>query len=740
MLIENANYLLGEVPHFHPITQYYDRLSFYKDEKRRCIEGMWQSGKWMSGPLYYYVNWHHIEIEDALTKGLEPGLPFLRDIDWEIFFYYEECRGFSGFSEDKEFTCHRDYGPDQEIAKLTGRITDADLTAVTYVEARDYLRKNHGNSKGYPLYENGAQNFISIQARGGGKSFATAGIVSHNFLFGGATNYDVYLEKASKGIYAVSDTIVGAIDTKYTVPLLDKIRYGWTHMKGGEDIRIKGQQVSYPAPFMTDYRGSWQANHNLTSTHGSKMYHRTFKDNPMAGNAGRPNLAALDEIGFFSNIVDSLGAMMGSQASKVHKNLVIWMLGTGGLMGGAAVKYAERIFRNPKDYNALEFDDIFEQRGSIGYFVPIQKTRNEYKEAPNLITNDTKAETAVKYERAVAKNNPDPRTYQNLIVNAPEVPSEAFLDPDSSFFPAILLKDHLGSILGNKEKWISPNYIGKFVIKDGVLDFEVDTSLRPIDEYPLPPGFPKQGAIVLFEKPQRNQYNDVTANRYIIGADTVDKAVATTDSLYSVLVYDRWTGKIVAEYTGRTENPDDMYEITRRLSVYYNATIMYEQSLLGLFTYFKNHRQLFRLAETPMEVRNTDTYRPGTNTSKGLPATTKINDTGRGFIKSHLLTRLSDDNEQMQLHQLYSIPLIEELIKWNMDGNFDRVSAYIQVMWLDRTLYKEVEVKHAQDIKDFTQDDYFAQFGVLEEEKESYGEEVTFVPQADDNDDINIYH
>lgn len=712
-MVNNSNFLLKEIPHFHPITQLYDRLNFFRDEKRKCIEGYWQSGKWMPGPLYYYVNWHYIEIEDSFTKGLEPGLPFLRDIEWELFFYYEECRGFSGFSEDTEFTCDRNYGPNKVIALATGKVTQEQIDSKTYVEARDYLRKIHLRNLGKPLYRNSAQNFISIQARGGGKSFSTAGLISYNFLFGGATDYDVYLEKAKNKIYAVSDTIVGAIDTKYTVPLLDKTRYAWTHMKGGETIRIKGEDVHYPSPFLTSYRGSWQANHNLTSHHGSKLYHRTFKDNPMAGNAGRPNFAALDEIGFFSNIIDSLGAMMGSQTSKEHKNLVIWMLGTGGLFQGAAVKYAEKIFRNPEDYNCLVFEDKFEQKGKIGYFVPIDLTRNEYKEGPNLITNQDKANIALEFERTTAKNNPDPRVYQSMVVNAPRIPSEAFLDPDNQYFPSLLLKDHLGDLLANPHKSIDANYVGKLTYVEGKLEWQTDLNIKPIREYPLPTGYPKEGAIEIFEKPQANEYGVIPFLRYLVGVDTVDKAISTTDSLFCALVFDRWTGRIVAEFTGRREDPNEAYEITRRLAIYYNGSIMYEQSLLGIYTYFSNKNQTHLLAETPVELRNRDTYRVNTNTSKGLPATTRVNDTGRKFIKSHLLTVLKEQTDRLQLHEIRSLGLLEELIKWNPKGNFDRVSAFIQVMWYDNTLYKNEEAATQQQQETFTASNYFKTMGLM---------------------------
>ena len=72
-MINNKNYKLDEIPKFHPVLEHYERLSFWKAEKRKCIEGYWQQGKWMPGPLYYYVNFHNIQFKANSFSG-----PYLR--------------------------------------------------------------------------------------------------------------------------------------------------------------------------------------------------------------------------------------------------------------------------------------------------------------------------------------------------------------------------------------------------------------------------------------------------------------------------------------------------------------------------------------------------------------------------------------------------------------------------------------------------------------------------------------
>lgn len=145
---------------------------------------------------------------------------------------------------------------------------------------------------------------------------------------------------------------------------------------------------THPSPLLVSHTGSLAANKEYQSKTGSLLRHRTFKDNPLAANGTRPNLVAMDEIGFMYNIKESWAAIEATQQSKQKKNLVIWALGTGGLVAGKAALYAESIFRNPQDYNCLVFEDIFENRGQIGYFVPYTKTLNEFKDKPNYITDE----------------------------------------------------------------------------------------------------------------------------------------------------------------------------------------------------------------------------------------------------------------------------------------------------------------------------------------------------------------
>lgn len=731
MIINNSNFLTGKVPNLHPELEYYERLSYWQEQKRRCIEGYWVSGKWMPGPLYYYVNFHNILFEDDSSVAQASGLPWLRDLDWEMFYIYEECRGFSGFSKDLKYTCDRKYGPEKDLAILLGRITQKEVNKKVFVNAREYLRLNHGKDLGKPLYKNEARHLISIQSRGGGKSYGTSGLINHNYLFDGATDYDVYLERKKEKNYIASDTIVGAIDTKYTGPLIKKVLHALEMLPGGYKL---SSEKKHPSPLLVSHTGSLAANKEYQSKTGSLLRHRTFKDNPLAANGTRPNLVAMDEIGFMYNIKESWAAIEATQQSKQKKNLVIWALGTGGLVAGRAALYAESIFRNPQDYNCLVFEDIFENRGDIGYFVPYTKTLNEFKDKPNFITDDKRANLYIKHRRDEAKKSDDPSIYQGEIINGPIIPSEAFLVVEGAYFPTLYLKNHLAEVEGGEcHKYVDSSFKGELIFdEEGKVDFSTIQDARPIRSFPLKKNDAKEGCVEVWVKPQKNEEGVVPRGTYIAGMDVVDKARATTSSLPSIVVMNRFTRQIVAEYTGRTDDPNDFYEICRKLLLYYNATGMYEQNLPGLFTYFERKKCLYLLADTPYQLRNSDTFRQGTNTSKGVNASEKVNQTARDFIKSWLLEKTSSNSDKRVLELIYSPAMLIELIMWNKSGNFDRVSSLGMLLWHDATTQRNIE-KETVAVKTFLDDEYFKDMGVLQ-----YSESKTVF--NDFNDPFKLKH
>jgi hypothetical protein len=75
-------------------------------------------------------------------------------------------------------------------------------------------------------------------------------------------------------------------------------------------------------------------------------------------------------------------------------------------------------------------------------------------------------------------------------------------------------------------------------------------------------------------------------------------------SLGSLFVLDLWTDRIVAEYTGRPMFVDDLNELARKICLFYNAQLLYENNKKNTFAYFSKMNSLSLLADTPEYLRN----------------------------------------------------------------------------------------------------------------------------------------
>ena len=72
----------------------------------------------------------------------------------------------------------------------------------------------------------------------------------------------------------------------------------------------------------------------------SKIHNRTFANNPLAGNGTGPNIVCFEEVGFFANLIDSLGSMKDATYDGTFKFGTIYMFGTGGDMEGGSSEQA----------------------------------------------------------------------------------------------------------------------------------------------------------------------------------------------------------------------------------------------------------------------------------------------------------------------------------------------------------------------------------------------------------------
>lgn len=194
-------------------------------------------------------------------------------------------------------------------------------------------------------------------------------------------------------------------------------------------------------------------------------------------------------------------------------------------------------------------------------------------------------------------------------------------------------------------------------------------------------------------------------------------------SLGSVLVLDLWTDTLVAEYTGRPMYTDDYFEICRKLCLFYNGKLMYENNLRGTFAYFSQHNCVYLLADTPEYLRDRQIIKTigYGNNAKGITASVAVKRYGYSLIRDWLIkpittiTKEDGEDKEITMANLYRIrnrALLKELVNWNPEINVDRISSLIQLM-----LYREEKMvlyqgdlaggKSRQAVKGLESDDYF---------------------------------
>jgi hypothetical protein len=150
------------------------------------------------------------------------------------------------------------------------------------------------------------------------------------------------------------------------------------------------------------------------------------------------------------------------------------------------------------------------------------------------------------------------------------------------------------------------------------------------------------------------------------------------------------TDRIVAEYTGRTFDATDCYELTRRALIFYNAQALYENDKKGLYAYMKNKNNLNLLADTPEILRDMDigTISRIGNKSKGVNSSVKVNAWGRRLQVQWMLkeayaqTEEEEDTPLLNMHKIRSIGYLKEAIAWAPEVNADRVSSMGMLMIL----------------------------------------------------------
>lgn len=630
-------------PNKNPNSEY---RKFWDEEKRRCIEGYIREsdGEWITGYHYFYLNYSPIEIVEELKEEVINGTLTTTQLE-------EAVEG----------------GIRSERVQDFPRIWDGDYLFFHYVEQGEAEGK-HGSV---------------LKCRGRGYSFKGGSMQARNyFMIRGSKSYSF----ASEQEYLTRDGILSK---------------SWVNLNFIDNNTPFTQPRDYKDTEMHK-RASYKDVDNKTEKGMlSEIIGVTCKNDPNKGRGKRGKLLFFDESGKFPGLQQTWAIARKSveQGRYVYGYMIT--AGTGGTRG-ADFEAAEKFFYSPDGYNIKSLTNVFD-KGAVNtrcaLFIPEYLNREGcYDKDGN--SDVIKALFEILIQRQKVRNNTlDGTALVQEKAEAPITPQEAVLRVEGSIFPVTELKDYLAEISPNMARFVAPHYVGTLIPEsDGSMKFVfTNGTTTPIREFPATEN--KVGAIEVFEVPARVR----DSYRYIIGVDPIDSDEVTySNSLGSIIVFDRWTRRIVAEYTGRLETTNAFFEIVYRLAIYYNATVMYENNKKGLYGYFQmSKKNLSILADTPEFITDKQTLKPKNivnNTTKGINVGKELNAYGRRLQVDWMLENAYEEFDinaeetdepkpvTNNIHKIRSIGYIKECIAWNPDLNTDRISAMSMVMIYDMAL------------------------------------------------------
>lgn len=608
-----------------------------RQERDRCWNGYVREsdGEWVTGLMYFYLNYSPIMLAEMI-----------------------------------------------EGTKRANRIQD-----FPHVWEGVYWRFHYKDqSKNGGLYNNweGGQHCAELASRGKSKSYCLASILAHNIVIG---ENDVAYKNTMSVITASSKEYLSGKDGTLSkfVPMMDFC---------AEHTQFPRKRLRDSMQDMIWRMGYKDAELGIEKGTLNSVIGVSSNDDESKLRGKRACDILIEEMGTFPRLLDLYNVLLPSVQEGDIAFGQIYMLGTAG-DDESDFAGAQEIMYNPKGYNMYALPNVFDKfnqgRKDFVFFFPGYINRKGCMNKDGVSDVIAALVQILKNRFKVKYNSSDPNTIIKTIAEIPITPAEAIVKVGANMFPMADLTERLVQLDTNPREY-DDVFVGELALgKTGEVEFRIGNE-QPIREFPHKDN-KNHGALEIYKMPERDKQGKIFANRYILSADPYDDDAADTLSLGSIFVLDLWTDCYVAEYTGRPQYADDFYEMARRLCLFYNGRMNYENNKKGLFAYFSRMNSLYLLTDILDFLKDKDMIKGSAfgNKAKGTVATAPINAYGRTLLRNWLLKPvvkvevIDGEEQEVTVPNLFNIrnrALIKELIGYNSEGNFDRVSSNIMLMLL----------------------------------------------------------
>ena len=430
------------------------------------------------------------------------------------------------------------------------------------------------------------------------------------------------------------------------------------------------------------------------------MQYSTLND-PDVARGKDARIILFEEAGSMSNLKAAYTVTRPTVESGTAVSGQIFVYGTGGDFTGGMVDF-EEMFYDPHTYGFLAYDNMYDEGATqqIGYFLPDSYSKLGFI-TDQGVSLQKEAEIAILAEREhLRRTTKDINIVDKMICENPLKPSEAMLKMGTNIYPKAEINRQIARIKGDRS--LSTLGITGFMSQDekGKVIFNPSQDVKPILNFPYKPDVDGEGCIIQYQPPFKMD-GYTPKDLYFIATDPYamdkgrEKEISKRDSLGAAYVIKRINNFskpydiIVAEYVARPKFQEEFNRQLFLLAQYYNAKIVFENDRDGnILAYARTNKLLHFLEEELTVYDSNDNPRRKLGRNYGVSMSNiEVKKQAVNYLRDWLLApREIDENgeHELNLHKIYSIPLLEEILKFSYDGNFDRHSAMLVAM-----LYKK---------------------------------------------------
>ena len=411
----------------------------------------------------------------------------------------------------------------------------------------------------------------------------------------------------------------------------------------------------------------------------------------------KPRKLIIDEIGK-GNFLRGFQAAVPGFTTPYGWGCSPILTGTGGDM--KRFMDAKSLMFDVDNFNFLTYNNEKDEKRIHGLFISY-KYRMEAKEESTLgaflgqpegsdlhnvkmlVSNEEKAKQITEGNLERLKKAGDRVAYLKEKMYYPLEVDDIFLNEDTNIFDIEAAKRQKGRLL-NQERTGTP----VILFHDGEKISHEFTDKQPITNFPLKNSDLKDAPVVIYEFPLENPPYGL----YVAGVDPYRQGQAVySTSLGSVYIYKRMhdiTGEkyqdmFVASYCARPDKKETWEEQARLLIKYYNARTLCENDDISFIEYMKSKGDAHYLEKQPEWLKEVV---PGTTVKREYGvhrSADKIRDYLHNCLKKYMEGVVYQEKDEdgniikeiTGVSKIFDPVLLEEIIQYNDQGNFDRIVA-----------------------------------------------------------------